>query len=79
MREGDWRKEGRGCRRGEQHDRPFMISDTALKEFKEIWRAEFGDEIADDIAVEEAVNLLALFNVVYRPVKRSEIDEYEER
>ncbi len=57
-----------------------MISDTALKEFKKIWRAEFGGaEIADDFAMEEAVNLLTLFDTVYRPLKWGDIDEYGNR
>ena len=57
----------------------LMVSDTALKEFKEIWRAEFGEDIPDDIAIEEAVNLLTAFNVVFRPLREQDLDEYEER
>lgn len=54
-----------------------MISDVALNDFKKIWVDEFGTEIPDEVAVEEAVNLLTMFNVVYRPLKESDIDEYE--
>lgn len=56
-----------------------MISDTALHEFKEIWRTEFGQDIPNEIAIEEAVNLLGIFNAVYRPLKQSEIEEYNKR
>ena len=56
-----------------------MISETALQEFKEIWRAEFGSEIPDDLAIEEAVNLLVGFNAIYRPLKESDIEEYNIR
>ena len=54
-----------------------MISDAALREFKEVWLAEFGFEIPDEVAVEEAINLLTMFNTVYRPLKESDVDEYE--
>lgn len=54
-----------------------MISEAALREFKKIWKDEFGSEIPDDAAMEEAVNLLAMFNAVYRPLKQSEIEAYE--
>lgn len=54
-----------------------MISEHALQEFKHIWQSEFGEEISDEIAIEEAVNLLTLFDAVYRPIKQEWIDEYE--
>ena len=54
-----------------------MISDAALSDFKKIWLDEFGTEIPDEVAVEEAINLLTMFNTVYRPLKESDVDEYE--
>ena len=54
-----------------------MISETALKEFQKIWQSEFGEDISNEIAMEEAVNLLTLFDAVYRPVKQEWVDEYE--
>ena len=54
-----------------------MISETALRHFKQIWVDEFGTEIPDELAVEEAINLLTMFNTVYRPLKESDVDEYE--
>lgn len=32
-----------------------MISDEALLEFKQIWVDEFGEEISDEVATEEAL------------------------
>lgn len=54
-----------------------MISDAALREFKEVWLHDFGAEIPDEVAVEEAINLLTMFNSVYRPLKESDVYEYE--
>ena len=54
-----------------------MISDTALREFKEAWQAEFGVAIPDNVALEEATALLTVMNAVYRPLKQFDVDEYE--
>jgi len=47
-----------------------MLSDKALKEFKEIWRKEFGTDISDEKATEQAISLLTLMKAVYRPIKK---------
>ena len=48
-----------------------MISEAALRDFKKIWKEEFGgEEISDKLATEEAANLLTLFNAIFRPVKK---------
>lgn len=54
-----------------------MISAEALHAFRQIWKDEFGEEVADEVAVEEAVNLLAMFDAIYRPLRQSDINEYE--
>ena len=54
-----------------------MISETALKEFQKIWQSEFGEDISNEIAMEEAVNLLTLFDAVYCPIKQEWMEEYE--
>lgn len=47
-----------------------MLSETAIKDFKEVYKAEFGEELSDKEAVELGINLLTLFNHVYKPVKK---------
>ena len=47
-----------------------MISDRALRQFNNIWKEEFGHKISDEIAIESAVALLTLFNIVYKPIKK---------
>lgn len=54
-----------------------MISNEALLEFKQIWVDEFGEEISDEIATEKAINLLTIFDAVYRPIRKERFDEYE--
>lgn len=53
-----------------------MLSKEALEEFKRIYKEEKGEEISDELAVEEAINLLTLFNAVYRPIKKEWLQEY---
>ena len=48
-----------------------MISETALQEFKKIWLEEFGEEISDEKATELGINLLTLFDKIYRQVPKS--------
>lgn len=56
-----------------------MISETAIKEFKELYLAEFGEKISDEQAVELGTNLLSLFNKIYRPLKKSWLEAVSEK
>lgn len=55
-----------------------MISKKALDEFKKIWKEQFNEEISDEKATEEAINLLTLMNAVYRPIKKDWLRELKE-
>ena len=52
-----------------------MLSDKALEEFKEIWLEEIGEEISDEQAMELGLNLLSIFDAVYRPIKKEWMEE----
>jgi len=43
-------------------------SKEAIREFKSIWKEEFGEEISDNEAYESAVDLLGLFEIICRPI-----------
>lgn len=45
-----------------------MISSEALEAFKGVWREEYGEELPDNKAIEEAINLLTFTDKVYRPI-----------
>jgi hypothetical protein len=55
-----------------------MISSFALQEFKTIWKEEFGSDIPEELAIEEAINLLNIIDKIYRPIKQEWVNEYEE-
>lgn len=56
-----------------------MISEKALKEFKSIWKEEKGENISDEFALEEATNLLTLYDKIYKPIKREWLEDYLQR
>ena len=59
----------------------FMLSETALQDFKRIYKEEYGKDISDKEALELGVNLLTLFNHIYKPIKKewsSEISNKDE-
>lgn len=51
-----------------------MISDKALKEYKEIYRKKFGKDISDQEALEQATKLITLVDAVYRPIPKEKKD-----
>jgi hypothetical protein len=55
-----------------------MLSDKALEEFKKIWREEKGEDISDEKAAEEAINLLTLMDAVYKPIKKEWLKDFED-
>lgn len=48
------------------------LSKKAIKEFKEIYRAEFGKNISDEKAQELGQNLISFFRIIYRPIPEDE-------
>ncbi|OGY45752.1 MAG: hypothetical protein A2744_00010 [Candidatus Buchananbacteria bacterium RIFCSPHIGHO2_01_FULL_44_11] len=56
-----------------------MLSKEAVKEFKAIWRKQFGEDISDEKAAEEGINLLTILDAIYRPIKKEWADELEQK
>ena len=52
-----------------------MISDKALREFKGIWREEKGENLSDELAMVEATQLLTIFDAIYKPIKKSWLND----
>jgi hypothetical protein len=64
----------------EQRSKPLiMLTKHALEEYKQIHREETGTVLPDDVLANEAINLLTLFNFVYRPIKKAWLQEYGQR
>lgn len=56
-----------------------MITKEALREFKAIYREQYGKDISDKDALDLALNLLTIMDVVYRPVKKEWVEALEKR
>ena len=56
-----------------------MLTKQALEEYKQLHLEETGTVLPDDVLANEAINLLTLFNFVYRPIKKVWLEEYGQR
>lgn len=45
-----------------------MLSKQAVKEYKEIYKKEFGKDISEAEAVSQGTRLLNLFKIIYKPI-----------
>lgn len=45
-----------------------MLSKEAIKEFKEIWKAEYKQRLSDKEAIGRAIRLISFFKVIYKPI-----------
>lgn len=52
-----------------------MVSEKALKKFKQIYFMKYGIELTDEQATEQAVNLLSLMKILTRPKKKKKVIE----
>lgn len=52
-----------------------MISKEALEEFKAIYKKEYNKDISDEKALDLALNLLNVMNIVYRPIKKEWLEK----
>ena len=56
-----------------------MVSKEALEEYKRIYKDQFGKDISDEKALDQAIKLLTLVDMVYRPIKKDWLEEFEEK
>lgn len=56
-----------------------MISEKALKEFKEIYKKEFNIDLSDQDALEKATKLLNLMKAVYGPMSKGDYEKLQKR
>jgi hypothetical protein len=47
-----------------------LISEKSLKEFIQIYKAEFGIELDGKTALAAAINLLTFFDSIYEPIRK---------
>lgn len=55
----------------------MKLSKKAIEEYKQIYKKEFGINLSYNQAEIEAIKLLRLFKILYRPIKRKELIKNE--
>ncbi len=48
------------------------LSKKAIKDFKKIYKKEYGETISDEKAQELGQNLISFFRIIYRPIPKDE-------
>lgn len=56
-----------------------MISKEHLEKFKKIYKKRFGKNLSDQVALEQATQLLNLVKIIYRPMTKKEYDQVQKR
>lgn len=54
---------------------PITKEDAAR--FKELYKKETGEDISDEEALECATSLVEMIKLIYKPIKKSDLDKLE--
>jgi len=54
-----------------------IISEKALKEYKAIYKKEYGVDLPDEEALEQATKLLNLMKIIYRPISKEDYEKLQ--
>ena len=57
----------------------MRLSKKAIKEFKDIYKREFGKNISDEEAQEKGQSLLSLFKIIYHIIPTEKNDEKDNK
>ncbi len=50
------------------------LSKKAVEEYRSIYADVYGEELSNDEALQQAMRLLRLFKIIYKPIKRKELN-----
>jgi hypothetical protein len=56
-----------------------MITKEDLEKFKALYKKHFDKELTDQEALDQAIKLLTIVDIVYRPIKKEWLDELEQK
>lgn len=56
-----------------------MLSKEDVEKFRKIYRKNFGKEISYQDAYDSAIKLITLVKLVYRPIKKSDLEKLKAR
>lgn len=55
-----------------------MLPKKAIEEYRAIYKKHFGKDISDAEAEEQGMNLLRLFQIIYKPIPKSWLKKHNE-
>ncbi len=56
-----------------------MISKEHLVKFKELYKKHFNEELSDEDALEKAIKLRRMVEIVYQPITEKEYEDWKKR
>ena len=56
-----------------------MISKEGLDQFKQIYKKRFNKDLADDVALEKAMTLIRMVELIYKPMTLEEYEALQKR
>ena len=56
-----------------------MISKKNLQKFKELYKKHFNEDLSDEDALEKAIKLRRMVEIVYQPITEKEYKDWEKR
>lgn len=56
-----------------------MITGKQLKEFKILYKKEFGGDISNQEALESATKLIDMMRLIYKPIRKSDYEKHNRR
>lgn len=57
----------------------MKISEKSLKEYKAIYKKEYGIDLPNEEALEQATKLLNLMKIIYRPISKDDYGKIQKR
>ena len=53
----------------------MRLTDEQISEFQRLYKNRFGEDVSREEAIAQGLDLISLMRAVYRPIKKSEVDE----
>lgn len=56
-----------------------MVNEKQLAEFKALYKKHFNEELPEDIALEKAIQLVRLMEIIYKPMTEKQMEKVMRR
>lgn len=56
-----------------------MLTEAQVRQFQELYKTEFGQEISYEEALESAQKLVVMTKLIYRPIEKFKFEEFKQK